>query len=157
MVHISSTRPGGQPGGILEVGPVVVHALLHVPEHVAGAVRRRGIGAEADIGSRLQQLGNRAAAEDRRDRARIVGNAGSRIGDDPDLVLGEVRGVREEGIRSQNPEFLRIGDAALRVPVLREDETGLACEVGRHARLALGFLQIVVPEFVEVLGAQRWA
>ena len=121
--------PGGSQVGSLKKRPVVVHALLHVAEHVAGSVRRRGIGSDADIGARIQELRHRATTENRSDRARVVGNARACIGDDADLLRGQVGGMRQEGIRAKNAEFLRVGDAALVVSVLREDEAALTGEV----------------------------
>ena len=105
-----------------------MHALLHVAEHVAGSIGRGGIGSDAHIGARIEEFRHRATTENRSDRARIMGDARACIGDDADLVRGQVGGMRQEGIRAKNAEFLRVGDAALVVSVLREDEAALTGE-----------------------------
>src|SRR4051812_11795452 len=60
----------------------------------------------------------------------------------------------EERVRSQNPEFLGIGDTALVVSVLRKDETGFPSETGGLDRLAPGFIEVGLAQGLHMLRPQ---
>ena len=138
-----------QPGGVFEERPVVMHALLHVAEHVAGSVRRGGVGSDAHIGARIEEFRHRAATENGSDGARDYGRCSVPVSATM-RISSAVRSVECErrAFGPRMPSSLRVGDAALVVAVLRENEAALTGEA-RH-------LDGLFARFREILGAQRF-
>ena len=95
-----------------------------------GPVRRGRVRAKADDDAGLHQLRRRAAAEDRGDRARIVGDAGIRVSAQMRISSGrQVGGVRQQRRPARgSPAHARSATLPAAMAVLREDEAAFARE-----------------------------